>query len=57
MTARLAGKKALVTAAAQGIGKATALAFAAEGAEVWATDINLGKLANLEIVEGLTTHR
>ncbi len=57
MTARLAGKKALVTAAAQGIGKATALAFAAEGAEVWATDINLGKLANLEIVEGLTTRR
>jgi 2-keto-3-deoxy-L-fuconate dehydrogenase len=39
-TGRLAGKRAFVTAAAQGIGRATALAFAAEGAEVIATDIN-----------------
>jgi 2-keto-3-deoxy-L-fuconate dehydrogenase len=37
---RLAGKTAFVTAAAQGIGRATALAFAAEGATVYATDIN-----------------
>ena len=48
MTGRLAGKTAVVTAAAQGIGEATARAFAAEGAKVWATDINLDKLAKLE---------
>ncbi len=47
MGARLAGKKAVVTAAAQGIGRATALAFAAEGASVWATDINEAALASL----------
>lgn len=40
MSGRLAGKKALVTAAAQGIGKACAVAFAREGADVTATDIN-----------------
>ena len=39
MAGRLAGKTALVTAAAQGIGRATALAFAAEGARVVATDL------------------
>jgi 2-keto-3-deoxy-L-fuconate dehydrogenase len=37
---RLQGKQALVTAAGQGIGKASALAMAAEGAAVWATDVN-----------------
>jgi 2-keto-3-deoxy-L-fuconate dehydrogenase len=37
---RLLGKVTLVTAAGQGIGRAVALAFAAEGASVWATDIN-----------------
>ena len=41
---RLQGKRAFVTAAGQGIGRATALAFAAEGAEVWATDIDLVKV-------------
>ena len=45
MAGRLAGKTAFVTAAAQGIGRATALAFAAEGARVIATDINAEKLA------------
>lgn len=40
MAGRLAGKRALLTAAGQGIGRATALAFAREGAEVLATDIN-----------------
>ncbi|WP_372524731.1 SDR family oxidoreductase [Piscinibacter sp.] len=40
MTGRLAGKTALLTAAGQGIGRATALAFAREGARVIATDIN-----------------
>ncbi|HSI55164.1 MAG: SDR family oxidoreductase [Ramlibacter sp.] len=37
---RLKGKTALVTAAGQGIGRASALAMAAEGAQVWATDVN-----------------
>ena len=47
MAGRLAGKRALVTAAGQGIGRAAALAFAAEGASVLATDIAEGKLAPL----------
>jgi len=37
---RLKGKTALVTAAGQGIGHASVLAMAAEGAQVWATDVN-----------------
>jgi 2-keto-3-deoxy-L-fuconate dehydrogenase len=56
MTDRLGGKTALVTAAAQGIGRATALAFAAEGATVWASDINERTLAELGGTPGLTTH-
>ena len=52
--ARLSGKRALVTAAGQGIGRATALAMAREGAEVTATDINDAALAELA-AEGLTT--
>jgi 2-keto-3-deoxy-L-fuconate dehydrogenase len=48
MAGRLTGKRALVTAAGQGIGRATALAFAAEGASVLATDIAPEKLAGLE---------
>jgi 2-keto-3-deoxy-L-fuconate dehydrogenase len=47
MNGRLAGKIAVVTAAGQGIGRATALAFADEGAEVWATDINEASLSDL----------
>jgi 2-keto-3-deoxy-L-fuconate dehydrogenase len=44
----LTGKTALVTAAGQGIGRATALAFAAAGATVIATDVDAAKLARLE---------
>ena len=45
---RLNGKKVLVTAAAQGIGRASALAMANEGAKVFATDINTDVLGELE---------
>jgi len=48
---RLSGKTCLVTAAGQGIGRASALAMAAEGARVVATDINEAALASLEGVE------
>jgi 2-keto-3-deoxy-L-fuconate dehydrogenase len=51
---RLAGKRAYVSAAAQGIGAATALRLAAEGAEVLATDIAADTLAALK-AERLTT--
>lgn len=44
---RLTGKTALVTAAAQGIGRAAALAMAAEGARVIATDVNAAALEDL----------
>lgn len=54
MTGRLAGKRAVITAAAAGIGRASAVLFAAEGAEVIATDIDEGKLAGLA---GCTAHR
>jgi 2-dehydro-3-deoxy-L-fuconate 4-dehydrogenase len=47
MSGRLAGKTAVVTAAGQGIGRATAIAFANEGATVWATDINQEALNTL----------
>ena len=55
MGARLAGKTVLLTAAAQGIGRASALAFAGEGARVTATDINEEKLADLAGVDGIAT--
>ncbi len=45
---RLKNKNIIVTAAAQGIGKATALMFAKEGASVIATDINEEKLSELK---------
>lgn len=44
---RLAGKRALITAAAQGIGRATAIAMANEGAMVFATDVNADAMADL----------
>jgi len=48
MAGRLAEKVALITAAGQGIGRASALRFASEGAIVWATDINRATLAALK---------
>jgi 2-keto-3-deoxy-L-fuconate dehydrogenase len=48
MSDRLKGKRAFVTAAAVGIGRACAVAFAREGATVFATDIDEGKLAALK---------
>ena len=48
---RLKNKTALVTAAGQGIGRASALALAAEGAQVWATDVNASLLKTYEGVE------
>lgn len=54
MTQRLANKIALVTAAGQGIGRATAEAYAREGARVIATDINE---ANLATLAGCTVRR
>jgi 2-keto-3-deoxy-L-fuconate dehydrogenase len=52
---RLAGKTALVTAAGQGIGRASALALAAEGAQVWATDLDPKLLVSFQGVERVKT--
>ena len=51
---RLNGKRALVTAAGQGIGRASALALASEGAQVWATDVNVSLLENYQGVANIT---
>ena len=48
MAGKLKGKTALVTAAGQGIGKASAIAMAREGAKVFATDINKDALAQVK---------
>jgi 2-keto-3-deoxy-L-fuconate dehydrogenase len=58
MMGRLAGKTALVTAAAQGIGRATAVAFADDGAMVWATDIDETGLKTLsDLRSGIRVRR
>lgn len=53
---RLKGKTALLTATGQGIGHATALAYAAEGARVIATDINETTLSSLADTPNIETH-
>ncbi|TIX90255.1 SDR family oxidoreductase [Rhizobium sp. P44RR-XXIV] len=57
MTGRLKGKTAVVTAAGQGMGRATVLAFLREGAHVWATDIDAAKLDTLRDHAGVTVRR
>lgn len=54
---RLKGKTVLVTAAGQGIGHASVLAMAAEGAEVWATDVNEALLERYAGVANVRTAR
>lgn len=51
---RLTGKRALVTAAGQGIGRASAMALAAEGAQVWATDVDVSLLDSYQGVAHIT---
>ena len=55
MAGRLAGKVAFVSAAGQGIGRGAALAFAREGAQVWATDVRAASLADLDGKPGIRT--
>jgi 2-dehydro-3-deoxy-L-fuconate 4-dehydrogenase len=57
MSGRLAGKTALITAAGQGIGHATALAMAREGAQVIATDVNASTLERMQGIPNLTPRR
>jgi 2-keto-3-deoxy-L-fuconate dehydrogenase len=52
---RLAGKTALITAAAQGIGRASVEAYAREGARVIAADINPEALESRATLENVTT--
>lgn len=53
---RLDGKITLITAAGQGIGRATAELYAAEGARVIATDINKDSLAEITSIDGIETY-
>ena len=53
----LAGKTDLITAAAQGIGRASVEAFSRAGARVWATDINEPALAAVRELPGVTARR
>src|ERR671915_618827 len=55
MAGRLAGKTAFITAAGQGMGRGAALAFAREGAKVWATDLNGKTLSEIEGKDGIRT--
>ena len=55
MAPRLAGKRAFITAAGQGIGRAIAEAFVREGAQVLATDLNPDTLASLAAETGCAT--
>jgi 2-keto-3-deoxy-L-fuconate dehydrogenase len=54
---RLQGKTAIITAAGAGIGKASAIAFAREGAKVYATDINDASLKELASVSGVVPRK
>jgi 2-keto-3-deoxy-L-fuconate dehydrogenase len=57
MSDYLKGKTVLITAAAQGIGRASALAFARAGAKVHATDINTEVLSQISGEDGINTHK
>ena len=57
MSGRLAGKTALITAAGQGIGHATAMAMASEGASVFATDVKPELLESFKSVKGVTARK
>ena len=55
MAGRLAGKSAFITAAGQGMGRAAAIAFAREGAKVFATDMNAKTVGGLDGKDGIRT--
>ncbi|PZN48979.1 MAG: NAD(P)-dependent oxidoreductase [Proteobacteria bacterium] len=57
MAGKLSGKTVVITAAAQGIGRASVLAFAEAGAKVHATDIDEKALAELDGRENIITRR